>query len=183
MLSLKYGYLAGTPKAASIANLRLRMAYFDLPRGGRAAPLECFQSVGCVKCTDHGRKWCVSRTLRKPSHRTRYFPRSSPAMKIVCQTRWVGLLLAATMMLSHMAWGRPRPAMTALKALDLRQVKVGGEIGRRIDVTVRNNLLVLDAEKDFLAHFRARTAQRATSAWASWSMRPSAWPPTPTTKR
>jgi DUF1680 family protein len=35
-------------------------------------------------------------------------------------------------------------------------VKVGGEIGRRIDVTVRNNLLVLDADKDFLAHFRAK---------------------------
>jgi len=42
-------------------------------------------------------------------------------------------------------------------ALDLRQVHVGGEIGRRIDVTIRNNLLVLDADRDFLAPFRAKT--------------------------
>ena len=49
-------------------------------------------------------------------------------------------------------------AADALTPLDLREVKVGGEIGRRIDVTISNNLLVLDAEKDFLAPFRAKTA-------------------------
>ena len=49
-------------------------------------------------------------------------------------------------------------AADVLTPLDLREVKVGGEIGRRIDVTVRNNLLVLDAEKDFLAPFRVKTA-------------------------
>ena len=32
-------------------------------------------------------------------------------------------------------------------------MKVGGEIGRRIDVTVENNLLALDANKDFLPPF------------------------------
>jgi uncharacterized protein len=41
--------------------------------------------------------------------------------------------------------------------LDVRNVKVGGEIGRRIDVTIHNNLLVLDAEKDFLAPFKTKT--------------------------
>ena len=35
-------------------------------------------------------------------------------------------------------------------------VKVGGEMGRRIDVTVNNNLLALDAEKDFLQPLRDR---------------------------
>ena len=39
------------------------------------------------------------------------------------------------------------------------QVQVGGEIGRRIDVTVNNNLLVLNAEKDFLASFRTKAAK------------------------
>ena len=34
--------------------------------------------------------------------------------------------------------------------LDLRQVKVGGEIGRRIDMTINNHLMVLNLEKDFL---------------------------------
>ena len=40
--------------------------------------------------------------------------------------------------------------------VDLRAVKLGGEMGRRIDVTVHNNLLVLDADKDFLPPFAAR---------------------------
>ncbi|HUT24067.1 MAG TPA: beta-L-arabinofuranosidase domain-containing protein [Sumerlaeia bacterium] len=38
----------------------------------------------------------------------------------------------------------------------LRHVKVGGEIGRRIEITVQNNLLVLDVDKDFLEPFRRR---------------------------
>lgn len=46
-----------------------------------------------------------------------------------------------------------------LTPLELGQVQVGGEIGRRIDVTVTNNLLVLDAEKDFLRPFRSKTAK------------------------
>jgi len=37
---------------------------------------------------------------------------------------------------------------------------VGGEIGRRIDVTVNNNLLKLDVEKDFLAPFRRQDCTR-----------------------
>lgn len=45
----------------------------------------------------------------------------------------------------------------ALTPLGIRQVKVSGEIGRRIDVTLHNNLLVLDADKDFLAPFEKRT--------------------------
>lgn len=36
------------------------------------------------------------------------------------------------------------------------QVKAGGEIGRRIDVTINNNLLVLDVDKDFLKPFLER---------------------------
>ena len=55
-------------------------------------------------------------------------------------------------------WPSPVSAGDALTPLDLGQVKVGGEIGRRIDVTVNNNLLVLDVEKDFLTPFRTRTA-------------------------
>lgn len=40
--------------------------------------------------------------------------------------------------------------------LDLKEVRVQGEIGRRIDVTVHNNLLVLDANGDFLKPFLER---------------------------
>jgi len=34
------------------------------------------------------------------------------------------------------------------------EVKVGGETGRRINVTVNNNLLVIHVDKDFLAPFQ-----------------------------
>lgn len=40
--------------------------------------------------------------------------------------------------------------------LDVRQVKVGGEMGRRIAATVSNNLLVIDVDRDFLSPFRRR---------------------------
>ncbi len=40
-----------------------------------------------------------------------------------------------------------------LAPLSVEDVKVGGEIGRRIDVTIANNLLVLDADRDFLRRF------------------------------
>ncbi len=49
-------------------------------------------------------------------------------------------------------------AADRLTPIDLGQVKVGGEIGRRIDVTINNNLLVLDAEKDFLQPFRVKNS-------------------------
>ncbi len=41
--------------------------------------------------------------------------------------------------------------------IELGQVKVGGEIGRRIDITIENNLLALNADKDFLPPFSAKT--------------------------
>jgi uncharacterized protein len=44
-------------------------------------------------------------------------------------------------------------ASDALIPLDARQVKVRGEIGRRIDVTIANNLLVLDTDHDFVQPF------------------------------
>jgi uncharacterized protein len=54
---------------------------------------------------------------------------------------------------------RPAGAADALLPLDVRQVKVGGEIGRRIDITVNNNLLKLNVETDFLEPFRTKTAK------------------------
>jgi uncharacterized protein len=50
-------------------------------------------------------------------------------------------------------------AADALKPLNLRDVQVGGEIGRRIAITVTNNLLVLKADRDFLPGFKAKTAK------------------------
>jgi hypothetical protein len=50
-------------------------------------------------------------------------------------------------------------AADALASVDLRQIHVDGEIGRRIDVTLHNNLLAINVEKDFLAPFRDRKAK------------------------
>jgi DUF1680 family protein len=76
-------------------------------------------------------------------------------MKIAFRTL-PALPLVAAMMLGSVMSNAASAGDDALKALDLRQVKVGGEIGRRIDVTVQNNLLVLDADKNFLAPFRTK---------------------------
>ena len=47
-------------------------------------------------------------------------------------------------------------AQQALVPLDIRQVTVGGEIGRRIDLTINANLLAIDVEQSFLHPFRER---------------------------
>lgn len=50
----------------------------------------------------------------------------------------------------------PARAADKFASVDVRKVKVGGVIGHRIDITVDNNLLVLDYEKDFLKPFQQR---------------------------
>ena len=47
-------------------------------------------------------------------------------------------------------------ASPRLAPVELGKVSVGGEIGRRIDVTIENNLLKLDVEHDFLDPFREK---------------------------
>jgi DUF1680 family protein len=46
-----------------------------------------------------------------------------------------------------------------LDTIDIRQIKVGGMIGRQIDMTIKNNLLVLDYEKDFLGPFKSKSSE------------------------
>jgi hypothetical protein len=60
--------------------------------------------------------------------------------------------MAALAIISPPAVGADKP----FASLDLRQVKLGGEIGRRVDVTIQNNLLKLDPDKDFLKSFREK---------------------------
>ncbi|HUT88493.1 MAG TPA: beta-L-arabinofuranosidase domain-containing protein [Thermoguttaceae bacterium] len=50
-------------------------------------------------------------------------------------------------------------AADALAPIELGRVQVGGEIGRRVDVTIGNNLLALDADKDFLPPFAEKQHQ------------------------
>ncbi|NQT03858.1 MAG: glycoside hydrolase family 127 protein [Planctomycetes bacterium] len=53
----------------------------------------------------------------------------------------------------------PIYAAEKLSPLNIDQVKIDGEIGRRIDITINNNVLVLDADKDFLLPFKQRNRQ------------------------
>lgn len=48
------------------------------------------------------------------------------------------------------------PTAGSLAPIGLGEIKVAGEIGRRIDITVNNNLLALDTENVFLEPFRKR---------------------------
>jgi DUF1680 family protein len=49
----------------------------------------------------------------------------------------------------------------ALIPLTLDKVKVEGEIGRRIDLTIKSNLLELDVDKDFLAPFLVKETKKS----------------------
>lgn len=65
--------------------------------------------------------------------------------------------MLAAILATAAPWAHASESATdQLTPLPLSQVHVGGEIGRRIDVTVYNNLLVLDADGDFLAPFQQR---------------------------
>lgn len=68
--------------------------------------------------------------------------------------RW--LLLRALGVLFLAVAAQPALAADGMTPLDLRQVKVGGEIGRHVDMTVSANLLTLDMDNVFLQPFRER---------------------------
>jgi len=51
-----------------------------------------------------------------------------------------------------------KPALCELKPIVPGRVRVGGEIGDRIDRTIDNNFMVLDLENDFLKPFREKNA-------------------------
>lgn len=50
-------------------------------------------------------------------------------------------------------------AADAFEPLGLRDIHVGGEIGRRVAITVDHNLLVLDADGEFLRPFQKKSAK------------------------
>ena len=49
----------------------------------------------------------------------------------------------------------------SLIPLELKDVKVGGEIGRRIQMTVTNNLLKINVDKDFLEPFKLKNSKKS----------------------
>ena len=69
------------------------------------------------------------------------------------------LTVEGTFLAAACLWASAVLASDSLTPLSLRDVRVGGEIGRRIAITITNNLLMLDADRDFLPPFRAKTAK------------------------
>jgi hypothetical protein len=67
-----------------------------------------------------------------------------------------GLMLVAASGVRGEEQAKPADVYTPI---DIRQIKIGGELGRRMDITVSNNLLKIDIDKDFLAAFAARNAR------------------------
>jgi hypothetical protein len=47
------------------------------------------------------------------------------------------------------------------------QIKVGGEFGHRMDITVYNNIFKIDADHDFIASFQKRRIRITTSVWGN----------------
>ena len=84
----------------------------------------------------------------------------SPKMKLMKQTnrrQCIVTMKRTTLLVALLVAGTMRTtAADVMTPVDLRQVKVGGELGRRIEITVANNLLQLDLEKDFLAPLRVK---------------------------
>lgn len=71
--------------------------------------------------------------------------------------------VAAVVGLAILVFGNAGPTTASagetFAPLELRQVTVGGEIGRRVDMTCKNNLLVLKIDEDFLTPFQKKTAR------------------------
>lgn len=84
-------------------------------------------------------------------------PMKSLPMNRTVHRRFTRSLLLTALLVVTIGPQTVSVADDVLIPFDIDQVRVGGEIGRRIDVTMNNYLLVLDVENDFLAPFRAKT--------------------------
>jgi DUF1680 family protein len=84
-------------------------------------------------------------------------------MSMVCRKVVMGAMglmgVFAWMMVG--GWAAPWAVADVLEPVGLTEVKVGGEIGRRVEATIANNLLVLDADRDFLPAFKAENRKGA----------------------
>jgi len=86
-------------------------------------------------------KWCLNTMLH---------PRSP--CRPVALLRML-LFLSATMPVTMVQ------AEDVFIPIDIRHIQVEGEIGRRIDVTIENNVLAIDVDKDFLRPFQKQNRQ------------------------
>ncbi|MGO8718064.1 MAG: hypothetical protein ACLQMO_02450 [Acidobacteriaceae bacterium] len=62
---------------------------------------------------------------------------------------------------------KPQQTPKRLVPVGFADVTVGGEIGRRIDITVRNNLLALNVDRDFLSRVQNELNIYSQLLWAA----------------
>ena len=74
--------------------------------------------------------------------------------------RLVVRLVAGALLLGFCLPGRQVAGDDRLTPIDIRQVRLAGEIGRRVEVTIRNNLLKIDSDNVFLKPYREKKQQR-----------------------
>jgi uncharacterized protein len=72
--------------------------------------------------------------------------------------RWAAMAVLAAAGCAASLSAAPRDG-EEFSPLDLRHVKVGGEIGRRIDNTIFHNFMVIDVDKDYLMPLRTKQGQ------------------------
>ena len=58
---------------------------------------------------------------------------------------------------SYFKYAVPEKVHDVLYPMDISNVKLGGEIGRRVDVTMKNNIKKLHIDKNFISHFQEKT--------------------------
>jgi hypothetical protein len=68
-------------------------------------------------------------------------------------------LIAALLAVHCSGVRHPLKSTPVLEPFDLRRIQAEGEIGRRMNITLYQNILKLDLEKDFLKLFRCRSAE------------------------
>jgi len=69
------------------------------------------------------------------------------------------LSLAAALTASTTFAAAPEKTVGSFASIDPAQVKLGGEMGRRIDLTVHKNLLMIEVENQFLKPFRQKRSR------------------------
>ena len=96
---------------------------------------------------------------RLPQHHFQEHPAMRTARLPICSMVLTMALAGVQFAAAEEAADNAAPAAVAMTPIDLREIKIAGEIGRRIDITAYKNLLALNVEKDFLAPFRERNKE------------------------
>lgn len=64
----------------------------------------------------------------------------------------------------------PSKVIDFLSPVDISKVVLEGEVGRRVDVTMKNNILTLDLENNFTKHFETKTGPEVVGAFVGMGM-------------